>query len=375
MMRWLKNVAYLGGKELRSLGRDPVLLILICYLFTIALYIVSKGVKIEVSNASIAVVDEDRSQLSRAIRHSFMLPYFKKPILIKLDEVDSGMDLGKFTFVLDIPENFQADVLAGRIPSIQLNVDATAMTLAGNGAAYVHNIVMREVTRFLTRSESGSNLPLSVVIRTKYNPNLHSSWFLSINQIINSVTILMIILSGAAVIREREHGTIEHLLVMPLTPSEIMAAKIWSNGLVVVAATIASLYVIVNGAMAVPINGSILLFASGTALYTLAVAALGITLATIARTLPQFVLLAIPTMMIMIILSGSITPLENMPLFLRTSIQVLPSPHFVKFAQAVLSRGAGFMIVWPHLLAIAGIGVVFLVFALMRFRATMSAPN
>ncbi len=375
MMRWIKNIIYLGGKELRSLSRDPILLVLIFYLFTVALYVVSQGVNIEVNNASIAVVDEDRSELSRTIRHAFLLPYFQKPILIDLDEVDPAMDSGAYAFILDIPENFQADVLARRTPSVQLNVDATAMTLAGNGAAYAQNIISREVSGFLNHAEPGSDLPLGVVIRVKYNPNLHSSWFLSINQLINNVTILIIILSGAAVIREREHGTIEHLLVMPLTPGEIMAAKIWANGLVVVAATIASLYLVVNGAMAVPIAGSVILFALGTALYTFAVAALGITLATIARTMPQFVLLAIPVIMIMILLSGSISPLESMPVFLQTVMQIFPSPHFVKFAQAVLYRDAGIMIIWPHLLAITGIGVIFLAFALVRFRATMSAPN
>lgn len=375
MLGRLKNIFFLGGKELRSLGRDPVLLILIFYLFSVALYVVSQGVKIEVSNASIAIVDEDRSQLSRAIRYAFLKPYFQKPDLINLDEMDKAMDLGIYAFVVDIPENFQADVVSGRVPSVQVNVDATAMTLAGNGASYVQSIITREVKRFLSRSGSESELPVNVVIRAKYNPNLSSSWFLAVNQLINNVTILIIILSGAAVIREREQGTIEHLLVMPLTPSEIMLSKIWANGLVVVVATVASLYVVVNGVLDVPIAGSVGLFAFGSALYIFAVASLGITLATVARTMPQFALLAIPVNMIMILLSGGISPLESMPPFLQTVMQVMPSPHFIKFAQAVLYRGAGISIVWPYLVTIAGIGVVFMAFALVRFRSTMATPT
>lgn len=375
MGRRLKNIFYLGTKEIRSLGRDPVLLILILYLFTGAIYIVSQGVKIEVSNASIAIVDEDRSELSRTIRHAFLPPYFQKPALIGLQGVDEALDVGRYTFVLDIPPDFQADVLAGHMPAVQLNVDATAMTLSGNGARYVQEIVTREVAKFVSRAEPEIQQPVKLIVRAKYNPNLQSSWFLSVNQLINNVTILTIILSGAAVIREREQGTIEHLLVMPLTPGEIMLAKIWANGLVVVAAAVASLFAVVKGVLGVPIAGSAALFALGAAFYTFAVASLGITLATIARTMPQFALLAIPVNMIMILLSGGITPLESMPEFLQIVMQVLPTAHFILFAQAVLYRGAGFLVVWPQLLAIAGIGAVFLAIALARFRATMSAAT
>lgn len=374
-MRRLTNVFRLGVKELYSLARDPVLLLLIVYTFTFAIYAVANGVQTEVRNASIAIVDEDRSVLSERLREAFLRPYFQPAALIDLDQIDAAMDQGIYSFVLDIPAGFEADTLSDRSPTIQLNVDATAMTLAGNGSAYVRNIVNAEVLKFLSRAEASMALPVTLEVRAKFNPNLDSSWFMAVMQIINNITILAIILAGAAVIREREHGTIEHLLVMPLAPAEIMLAKIWANGAVIVLASVLSLVLVVQGLLGVPVAGSILLFALGAGVYLFSVTALGIMLSTVATTMPQFGLVSIPVFVVMNLLSGGTTPLESMPEALQTIMQVSPATHFVKFAQAVLYRGAGLGIVWPQLLAVAVIGGVFFLFALARFRATMAAAR
>lgn len=372
-MRALHNVFRLGIKELFSLARDPVLVVLIFYTFTVAVAVVSKGVQTEVRNAAIAVVDEDRSALSNRLRGAFLPPYFQPPRLIGYEEMDAALDAGAVSFALVIPEGFERDLLAGRAPVIQLNVDATAMTLAGNGTAYVQSILQDEIGRFLSRSEASPGLPASIVPRARFNPNLHSVWFLAVNQVINNVSILAVVLSGAAVIREREHGTIEHLLVMPVTSLEIMLAKVWANGLVIVAAAVLSLLAVVQGALGVPIPGSLAVFALGAAVYLFAATSLGIMLSTIATTMPQFGLLAIPVFMILFLLSGGITPLEAMPDWLRLTMQASPASHFTAFSQAVLYRGAGLGLIWPQLLAMTAIGGAFFAFALMRFRATMAA--
>lgn len=372
MMRWIANIYRLGIKEIYSLLRDPVLMGLIFYTFTFAIYTVANGVQTELNNASIAIVDEDRSELSTRLTGAFLPPYFKAPEVIDLQEVDPGMDAGRFTFVLDIPPGFEADVLAGRRPVAQLNVDATAMTIAGNGTTYISSIVNAELLKFVSRSSGAANLPVDLRVRAKYNANLDSTWFLAVMQIINNLTILAIILGGAAVIREREHGTLEHLLVMPVTSSEIMLAKIWANGLVVVLAAVLSLQVIVHELLGVPIAGSIALFALGSTAYLFAVTAIGITLATVAKTMPQFGLLSIPVFVVMNLLSGGVTPLESMPPALQSAVQILPSTHFIKFAQAVLYRGAGLDIVWPQLAAVTAIGIVFFMVSLARFRKSLA---
>lgn len=371
----LRTIYHLGVKELFSLARDPVLVGLILYTFSFAIYTVAHGVKTEVRNASIAFVDEDGSELSRRVRDAFLQPYFKRPEVLGVGEVDAAMDAGRFTFVVDIPPDFQADVLAGRTPTLQLNVDATAMTLAGNGSLYISSIINQEIASFVSRSDGAVALPAVLTVRAKFNPNLESSWFMAVMQIISNVTMLSMIVAGASVIREREHGTIEHLLVMPLVPGEIILAKVWANGLVIVVAAVTSLTLVVKGLLGVQLDGSTALFALGTAVFLFAMTALGITLATIAKSMPQFGLLTIPFFVVMNLLSGGVTPLEAMPEALQIIMQVAPSKHFTAFAQSVLFRGAGIGIVWPMLAAMAAIGVVLFFIALVRFRATMSAAR
>lgn len=375
MRRPLENIFRLGVKELNSLRRDPVLLFLIFFTFTVAIYSVATGVRTEIRNASIAFADEDGSQLSRQIRDAFLKPYFKEPALLPIDQIDSAMDAGRYAFVIDIPAGFQADVLAGRQPRLQVNVDATAMTLAGNGAAYIQGIINRELATFASRSDAASQPEVRLSMRTKFNPNLDSSWFMAVMQVVSNVTMLSLILSGAAVIRERERGTIEHLLVMPVTPGEIMLAKIWANGLAIAFAVIVSLYLVVQGIIAVQITGSIGLFVFGSGLFLYAMTALGIVLSTIAKSMPQFGLLAIPFFIVMNMLSGGTSPLDGMPRTLQVLMQAAPSTHYTSFAQAVLFRGAGLDIVWPQLLAMAVIGTFLFSVALLRFRATMSAAR
>lgn len=375
MFLWLANVYRLGVKELRSLVFDPVLLLLIVYVFTLAIYAVATGAKLEVLNASVAYVDEDRSALSGRIISAILPPEFDTPVEISADRIDASMNSGAFVFVLRFPPNFEADLLAGRKSEIQLNVDATAMAQAGNGTVFLQSIIQAETAKFLSGNENAASLPINLVVRAMFNPNLDSSWFNAVMQVINNVTLLSVLLTGAALIREREHGTIEHLLVMPVKPSEIMVAKIWANGLVIVLAAVLSLVFVVQGLLGVPIHGSIALFVFGALIYMISVTGLGILIATFTTSMPQFGLLALPVLVIMNLLSGSTTPMESMPEWLQAIMQASPSTHFVAFAQAILYRGAGLTTVWPSLVAMSVLSAVFFVIALSRFRTTMAGAR
>lgn len=375
MFLWLANVYRLGVKELRSLVFDPVLLLLIVYVFTLAIYAVATGAKLEVRNASVAYVDEDRSAVSGRIIGAILPPEFDTPVEIAADRIDASMNSGAFVFVLRFPPDFEADLLAGRKPEIQLNVDATAMAQAGNGTVFLQSIIQAETAKFLSGNEDAAALPINLVVRAMFNPNLDSSWFNAVMQVINNVTLLSVLLTGAALIREREQGTIEHLLVMPVKPSEIMVAKIWANGLVIVLAAVLSLVFVVQGLLGVPIHGSIALFVFGALIYMISVTGLGILIATFTTSMPQFGLLALPILVIMNLLSGSTTPMESMPAWLQAIMQASPSTHFVAFAQAILYRGAGLATVWPSIVAMSVLSVVFFIIALSRFRTTMAGAR
>ena len=372
-MRMFANIFWLGTKELRSFLNDFVLLGLVIYSFSLAIIAQSQSSSQEVRNASVAIVDEDHSELSRRIAHAFLQPYFQTPKPIAERDIVPLMNSGRYTFVIDVPPNFQRDLLGGHRPAIQLNVDATAMVQAGLGADYGQQIIATEINNFLSRAEGIQVSPVNLVARIAFNPNVDTAWFASVMGIINSITMLAIILAGAAVVREREHGTMDHLLVMPLTPFEIAMSKIWANSVVITMAAGLSLYIVVRMVLGVPIAGSIPLFMVGVMIYLFFATAIGIYLGTIARSMPQLGLLFMLVFLPMNMLSGSNTPLESMPSWLATVMQASPSTHFVSFAQAILYRGAGFTVVWREFLIVALIGGLFLILALRRFRKVSAA--
>jgi len=373
-LRHLRHIIQLGIKELLSLARDPVLLFLIAYSFTFSVYTPAKSAVMDVINASIAVVDEDHSAASRQIRDALLPPLFLPAAVIAFSEINKAMDEGKYTFVIDVPPKFQHDLTKGDTPTVEVITDATAMSQAGRGPSYIQKIITAEAEPFWSgKGKRESQDLVRLVTRARFNPNMQQSWFVAINQIINNISVLAIFLTGAAVLREREHGTIEHLLVMPLSPYELMFAKIWANGLVVVVAVVLSLFFIVKGAIGVPIAGSITLFLVGLVIYLFSVTALGVMLATLVRSMPQFGLLAFPVFIVMSLLSGGQTPLESMPIALQRFMQFVPSTHFVSFSQAVLFRNATPAMVWPDMTKMLLIGAAYTVFTLLRFRKMLAA--
>ncbi|BAV63196.1 ABC transporter permease [Sphingobium amiense] len=373
MRQKLSNIYRLGVKELWSLWRDPMMLLLIGFSFTLSVYMSASSMPETLHKAALAIVDEDNSPLSQRIVAAFYPPQFKEPVMISPAQIDPGLDAGTYTFVLHIPSGFQRDVLAGRPAEVQLNTDATRMSQAFTGSAYIQQIALGEANEFLQRYRGRTALPVDLELRARFNPTLDKSWFGGLSQIINQITMLSIILTGAALIREREHGTIEHLLVMPVTPFEIMMSKVWSMGLVVLVASFVSLTFVVRGALGVPVAGSTTLFFAGAALVLFATTSLGIFMATLARNMPQFGMLAVLVLLPLQMLSGGTTPRESMPQIVQDVMLIAPTTHFVELGQAILFRGAGFDVVWSQFLAIAGIGALFFAIAVSRFRKTIAS--
>ena len=371
--RNLANIYDLGVKELWSLWRDPMMLVLIVFTFTFSVYTAASSMPETLHKASLAVVDEDRSPLSQRIVSAFYPPQFTPPVMIAPAQIDPGMDEGTYTFVLHIPSGFQRDVLAGRPAEVQLNTDATRMSQAFTGSGYIQQIVLGEANEFVQRYRGNAGLPVDLELRARFNPTLNKSWFGGLSQIINQITLLSIVLTGAALIRERERGTIEHLLVMPVTPFEIMMSKVWSMGIVVLLAAFLSLNLVVRGALGVPVAGSMTLFFIGAALTLFATTSLGIFMATFARNMPQFGMLAVLALLPLQMLSGGTTPRESMPQIVQDVMLAAPTTHFVELGQAILFRGAGFDVVWPQFLAVTVIGALFFAIALGRFRKTIAS--
>ena len=371
----LRNIMWLGFKEFRSLISDSVMMLFVVYAFTLAIYSQATGTSNEVNNASIAFADEDRSALSQEMFNAFYPPRFQHPDLIATSEIENDMDKGKYMFVVAVPPQFEKDLTAGRQPDLQVNIDATAMQQAGIGSNYIKNIVNDRISNFFRRTDLTPPPPVNLVVRKLFNPNGVSSWFTSVVAIINQLTLLTVVLTGAAVIREREHGTLEHLLVMPLTAFEIAMAKVWSNGLVILIATAGSLFLVVQAALKVPFAGSVVLWLFGVMLYLFFATALGVFLGTISRSMAQFALLIVLVIMVLQLLSGGNTPVESQPAWLQKLTYLLPSRHFVSFSQVIIYRGGGLSAVWRQFLMVSAVGLGFFIYSVSAFRKSIAVTK
>ena len=373
MRRTLKNIWELGLKELIGLLRNPLMLLLIAYSFTLSIKDSASAAKDTINEVAVAIVDEDDSALSRRIRDALLPPHFKKAVVIPSYEADRVLNEGKYTFVLVLPLNLERDILGGRKPSVQLNIDATQMSVAYAGAGAVEAIVNTEIARHFSRENVPKESFISLQTRNRYNPNLTPMWSQAISDLVNAISMLAIILTGSALIGEREHGTMEHLLVMPVTPFEIMVSKIWAMTAVVLLAVTLTIFGVIKWSLEIPIAGSIPLFLAGVTIVLFAINSLGIFLATVANSMPQLGMLVILVLMPMNMLSGGSTPLESMPPFVRRLASLLPTTHFNTFSSDILYRGVGIEVVWKSFLAIFAIGLVLFLLSLWRFRKSVAS--
>jgi len=374
-MQRLENIFWLVGKELKSVLGDPVMVILILWSFVVAVMLEASGAGDTVRNAAIAIVDEDRSPLSRQIAGGVMPPWFQPPDAMTADQASAAMDRGEIMFALSFPPDFAADAIAGKNPVAQLLVDATAVSQAQLGTDYIGNIVQAETLAFLSGSPVGRPPQLQLELRRAFNPNGNPVWFKAMSSLLNQLSLLTIALTGAAMLREREHGTIEHLMVMPLTPAEVGLSKVLATMVVVLAAFVGSLMFVVQGLLQVPVAGSVPLLVAGAAVYLWAAAAIGMFLGTLARSMAQFALLVIMVIIPVIMLSGGMGAVESQPDLVQKLTLALPSRHFLAFAKAVAFRGAGLDAVWPQLLLMGGLGATFFAASLALFRRSMSVSG
>ncbi len=371
-MRRLTNIFWLAGKELKSVLGDPVMVILILWSFVIAVMLEASGAGDTVRNAAIAILDEDNSGLTRQLADALGPPWFQPPVMITPDQVAPEMDAGRIMFVLSFPPGFEADVIAGLAPAAQLEVDATAVSQAQLGTDYIANILASETRAFLFGSPDAPEPALPLELRRAFNANGNPVWFKAVSSLLNQLSLLTIALTGAAMLREREQGTIEHLMVMPLTPLEIALSKVLANVVVVLAAFTLSLLFVVQGVLDVPVAGSVPLLLAGTAVYLAAAAAIGMFLGTMARSMAQFALLVIMVIIPIIMLSGGQGAIESQPDVVQRLTMALPSRHFLAFAKAVVFRGAGLEAVWIQLALMGGLGLVFFAASLALFRRSMN---
>lgn len=369
MWQSIKNIGTLTVKEWRSVLGDPVMLVLLVVVFTVMIYNAANSGGAELRHANVGVVDWDQSALSRQLVAALPEPYFAPPIPIQYDEIDEWMDKGKVVFVLSFPPHFERDVLAGRTPEIQLLADATSITQAGIGQGYITQIFQDEMLSFLGQHDVFQQImPTKTVVHLAFNPNSNNQWFLGAMQVTTMMTLLGLVLVGAAVIRERERGTMAHLLVMPVSSTQIVLAKILANSIVVCVAATLSIKFVVMDVLGAQLLGSLGLFFVGSLVFMFSLASLAVMLATVAPTMPQYSLLMVPLYVVTLMFSGANSPRSNMPQFAQSVSEYWTTTQFAIFSQNVLFRGAGWAMVWEQIMWMALGSVLFLGMALLRFK-------
>ncbi len=375
MRIWLQQTAVLAMKEIRQLLRDRALFIYTVYIFTANIIIAAGGASNELRDSPVRVHDADRSVASRNLIYSFQQPRFRLA-----GEVDSAaealrlLDRGEAQMILDIPPDFAESLRRQQPAHVQALIDTSQANTGYLASSYAARIVARfsedQAQRNIIRAGGDPrNLPaIRNELRVWYNPGLNDKWFNTISELLTMVTVACILLPAAAMIREKERGTLEQLLVSPLTPLQIMLSKLFSMMLVMLCGTTVAVFGIMMPFYGVPFVGSMPLFFLLTALYAFTNAGLGLVAATFARNSAQVGLVVLLMVMPIVMLSGTWTPMESMPPWLRALMYLSPLRHFIEIAYGILLRGAGFGVLWDSALPMAAIGVALFALGLARFR-------
>jgi len=370
----LRRLRVMTAKEFLQLLRDPILMGFLVYAFTLDVYLAGSGVSLQLKHAGLAVRDEDQSAASRELIGRFQAPYFH--LDGSLAHPDEGMrllDRGTSMLVLDVPPRFEASLLTGEPTAVQLRVDATNSLLGQLGGSYATQIVaafgQEAAARRLGSPGTARDGPTIVdEHRVWFNQNESDAWSFAISELLMMVTLFAIMLPAAAMAREKERGTVEQLLVSPLTPFDIMFPKVIAMTVVIVASTLLSVGLVLHLGFAVPLRGSLALFVAITTLYAFTNAGLGMFTATLAQNLAQAGLLSILVLAPTLFLSGAWTPPESMPGWLETGMLLSPLHYYLDATNGIFLKGAGAAILWREILGISVLGAVLFGFGLWRFR-------
>ncbi len=372
---WLRQLGVMIVKELRQLWRDRVLFAFIAFIFTgnIALSAGEEGS--ELRRARLLVHDADHSAASRELIHRFRPPYFAVAgEVARAEDGVRALDHGQATVLLGIPPRFGAELQAGQATAVQILVDATHASTGYLAAAYGARITAgfagEQGARTLARQGAGVEALPAIEHRPRvwFNPVLNEAWFATISELLTMITVACILLPAAALVREKERGTIDQLLVSPLTPTQILLAKTIAMTLVTLTGTLVAYFGVMRPLFGVPARGSLVLFFALTALYAFTASGLGLVAATFTRRTGQVGMLALLIVMPVVMLSGIRTPWESMPGWLRAAMTLSPLHHLIEIAYGILLRGAGLAVLWDHVLAMAGLGALLFAAGVWRFR-------
>lgn len=362
-------------KELIQFFRDPVMLILILWLYTIEVVICAYALSFDVSDFPIVIVDQDRSPASRELTSAFSTSdaFSLESFLPNEEEAVAQLQSGRAGLVLKIPEGFQRQLAQGDLTEIQVFLDGSNANTAASVQGYIDGVLRRfeSTSTASTRSTTAAtenrfaSRP-QVAMRILYNPAETSTPFMVLSMIALAGMMVGVIHPAASIVREKERATIEQLMVTPISIGELFFAKTVPTMMMGLLSVFISLLIVTW--FNVPMRGSVIFFLLVTAVFLLSAIGIGVLIAAISRTLQQALLLAFFALFPIMFLSGTLAPVEAMPELLQRLSLFSPLRYYMDATLGVFLKGAGFTDLWKHLLIMLMFGTGLFIAALRVFR-------
>lgn len=366
-------------KEFLQFFRDKALVLLILYTF-LEIALCGWALTLDVENMPTAVYDADRSAESRALIGAFARTESFRVVEVadRPETIDALMDAGTIQFALVIPSDFERDLMNNAAAEVQLLIDGSNSAIAGQAMAVAGGL-LREINKDIVLQRvirSGftehSFLPqVRNTVRVWYMPQLKYVHFVMLTMLTISVLILGVIIPAAGIVREKESGTFEQLMITPITSAELIVAKIIPMLLVkLVGLTLGiamSLWL-----FDVPLRGSLALFYFISVLMFLSSSGIGVLMGAYAQNMKQTLMLAFFILFPVAFLSGTMVPISNMPPFLQWLTYFSPLRYYVEATLGIFLKGVGLNILWPQALALTLYGLALLVFSSYRFRSSLA---
>lgn len=368
-----RRVGELLRKEFIQIRRDPRLLRVIFVAPLIQLVVFGYAVSTDVRHTRLVVVDQDRSQASRSLIEAFTASGYFDLVAIaeRPAELAAALAAGRAVLGVEIPRGYAADLAAGTA-SVQLLLDGTNSNIATIARGYAERLVAQHALRQQQGapgrlSAAGAGAPIELRERAWYNPALVSRNY-NVPAVVGTIMMLVaLLLTSLAVVRERELGTLEQLLVSPLRPGEIIAGKTLPFAIIgmldLVAITGLALLL-----FRVPFAGSFPLLALASVFYLLAALGMGLLVSTISNTQQEAFLSSFLIFMPTILLSGFMFPVSSMPVFFQWLTLLNPMRHYLEIVRGIFLKGSGLDLLWPQFLSLGGMGSAVLWLAARRFR-------
>lgn len=361
----------LAIKEIRQILRNKELISLLVFPPTLQLVIFGLALNPNVENIRLGIVDYSNTYESRELISAFTENriFNAQRYSINVQPLSKEVEEGQVIAGLVIPPEFKRDLTQdGNTAEVQVLINGVDANTAGIAGGYISQIV-NEYSRQLDPDQAPALIDTQVTYL--YNPGLTSTWFFVPGVLGVVVTLISILVSSAALVREKETGTLEQLLMTPSVSWEILLAKIMPLFVLVIGDAILALSV-ARLVFALPIRGSLLLFLALSSIYTFVGIGIGIVLATVSRSQQQAQLISFFVTLPVMQFSGAISPIETMPPLLQYLSLLNPLRHYVEILRGLLLKGVGLDVLWPNVFALSAFAIVLLTVSINRFRSQLS---